>query len=46
MVGLVISPHPLNNVEKQIYYQNEPRFNDVFKVKIHLKQRIDIRNKF
>ena len=23
-------PHPLTNFEIQKYYQNEPRFNDVF----------------
>ena len=23
-------PHPLNNFEKQKYYQNEPRFNGVY----------------
>ena len=23
-------PHPLNNFETQKYYQNEPRFNDVY----------------
>ena len=23
-------PHPLNNIEIQKYYQNEPRFNGVY----------------
>ena len=26
----MILPHPLTNFEIQAYYQNEPRFNDVF----------------
>ena len=26
----LIPPHPLTNFEVQKYYQNEPRFNDVF----------------
>ena len=25
-------PHPLNNFEKQKYYQNEPRFNGVYSI--------------
>ena len=23
-------PHPLNNLEIQKYYQNEPKFNDIY----------------
>ena len=26
----LIPPHPLTNFETQMYYQNEPRFNDVY----------------
>ena len=26
----LIPPHPLTNFEIQIYYQNEPRFNEVY----------------
>ena len=26
----LIPPHPLRNFEMQKYYQNEPRFNDVY----------------
>ena len=26
----LIPPHPLRNFELQKYYQNEPRFNDVY----------------
>ena len=25
-----MAPHPLTNVEIQKYYQNEPRFNEVY----------------
>ena len=25
-----MSPHPLTNFEIQKYYENEPRFNDVY----------------
>ena len=28
--GLLIPPHPLTNFEIQKYYQNEPKFNDVY----------------
>ena len=28
--GFLILPHPLTNFEIQKYYQNEPRFNDVY----------------
>ena len=27
---ILIPPHPLTNFEIQIYYQNEPRFNEVY----------------
>ena len=27
---ILIPPHPLTNFEKQIHYQNEPRFNAVY----------------
>ena len=26
----MILPHPLTNFEIQMYYQNEPRFNEVY----------------
>ena len=29
-MGFLIPPHPLANFEIQKYYQNEPRFNEVF----------------
>ena len=29
-MGFLMLPHPLANFEIQRYYQNEPRFNDVF----------------
>ena len=29
-MGFLIPPHPLTNFEIKKYYQNEPRFNDVF----------------
>ena len=29
-MGFLMSPHPLTNFEIQRYYQNEPRFNEVF----------------
>ena len=29
-MGFLIPPHPLANLEIQIYYKNEPRFNGVF----------------
>ena len=28
--GFLIPPHPLTNFEIQIYYQNDPRFNEVY----------------
>ena len=28
--GILMPPHPLTNFEIQKYYQNEPRFNDVY----------------
>ena len=28
--GFLMPPHPFTNFEIQKYYQNEPRFNDVF----------------
>ena len=29
-MGFLIPPHPLTNFELEMYYQNKPRFNDVF----------------
>ena len=29
-MGFLILPHTLTNFEIQKYYENEPRFNDVF----------------
>ena len=29
-MGFLMPPHPLTNFEIQKYYENEPRFNDVF----------------
>ena len=29
-MGFLMSPHPLTDFEIQNYYQNEPRFNDVY----------------
>ena len=28
--GFLIPPHPLSNSEIQKYYENEPRFNEVY----------------
>ena len=28
--GFLMPPHPLTNFKMQIYYQNEPRFNEVY----------------
>ena len=46
-MGFLRPPHPLTNFEIQKYYQNEPRFNDVFQEIICLKNRgWDMCNKF
>ena len=46
-MGFLMLPHPLTNFEIQKYYQNEPRFNDVFQEIICLKNRgWDMCNKF
>ena len=30
MSGFLMLPHPLANFEMQKYYENEPKFNDVY----------------
>ena len=37
-MGFLMPPHPLTNFEIQKYYENEPRFNDVFQEIIYLKK--------
>ena len=39
-------PHPITNFEIQKYYQNEPKFDDVYAINNLPKQRMDVCHKF
>ena len=39
-------PHPIANFEIQKYYQNEPKFDDVYAINNLPKQRMDVCHKF
>ena len=39
-------PHPITNFEIQKYYQNEPKFDDVYSINNLPKQRMDVCDKF
>ena len=39
-------PHPITNFEIQRYYQNEPKFHDVYSKNNLPKQRMDVCDKF